>query len=338
MLDVAHRWSRALGPGLVAVVVAWAAVAAAQQPPPPAAEAAPPAEEIAPDPRDFEANLGDLVVEAADVRGLAWEEYRQLLRAHPDEARGLAPEMLSQIEDAPQEWACLGCHEAGINARAWKISLHRKRGFTCRHCHGEAAEVPHPDGMPTPQCEHCHDGMKAIRAGAEISAHGPQGPGSANGCAGCHDPHSMGEEGASSTELVEAGCRDCHEQNQSLVDQHSEFLCATELHLAQVGCMHCHLEGDDSGAVHNVKFGEAAKAVTCTDCHGEDSLLALAGPVEEEPGLLRIHNRKLEREKGYLIGANRLLGLDYAIILLILGACCFPVAHGGLRVLFRRSR
>ena len=64
-----------------------------------------------------------------------------------------------------------------------------------------------------------------------------------------------------------------------------------------------------------------------------------AGPADDDdPGLLRIHNRRLAREKGYLIGANRLLGLDYAIILLILGACSFPIAHGGLRVLFRRSR
>ena len=344
MLDVAHRWSRALGPGLLAVVVAWAAVAAAQQAPLPAEDAAPAGEvdrpsEVAPDPRDFEANLDDLVVDADDVRALAWREYRQLLRAHPDEARTLAPEMLAQIEDAPQEWACLGCHESAIDTRAWKFSLHRKRGFTCRHCHEEAVEIPHADGMPTPQCEHCHDGMKTIRTGAETSAHGPHGPGSSNGCAGCHDPHSMTEDGASAAELVEAGCRDCHETNHDLVAQHSEFLCATELHLAKLGCLHCHLEGDDSAAVHNVKFGEAAKSVACTDCHGEDSLLALTGPVDDEdPGLLRIHNRQLEREKGYLIGANRLLGLDYAIVLLILGACCFPIAHGGLRVLFRRSR
>ncbi len=337
MLEIAHRWSRTLGPGLVAVVVAWAAVAAAQEAPPPPAEPANVAA-AAPDPADFEANLDDLVVDAGDVRALAWEEYRQLLRAHPDEARKLAPEMLPLFEDAPAEWACIGCHEADIDASEWEASLHQGRGFTCRHCHEQAAEVPHPDGMPTPQCEHCHDSMKAIRIGAETSAHGPHGPGAANGCAGCHDPHSMGDEGVSSQELVSAGCRDCHDRDQSLVDQHSEFLCATELHLAKVGCMHCHLEGDDSEAVHNVKFGEAAKAVTCTDCHGEDSVLALAGPVEEDPGLLRIQNRKLEREKGYLIGANRILGLDIAVILMILGACCFPVAHGGLRVLFRRSR
>ncbi len=345
MQDVAHRWSRALGIGLAALLGVWTSGAAAQQAPPPPEEAAPVAEAEAPsqpepkvDPEAFEDHVADLVVEPGDVHAMDWEDYRNLLRKNPDSARKLAPEMLLADPDAPAEWACLGCHEGEIDAGEWENALHKERGFTCRHCHEQAGELPHPEGMPTPQCEHCHDGMASIRAGAKESAHGTHGPGAANNCAGCHDPHSMGESGASAEAMVSAGCRDCHEQNADLVGQHEDFLCATELHLAKVGCMYCHLEGEDSDAVHNVKFGEAAKAVVCTDCHGKDSVLGLADDVEEDAGLLRIQNRKLEREKGYLIGANRIVGLDIAIILLVLGACCFPIGHGGLRILFRRSR
>ena len=346
MQDVAHRWSSALGIGLAALMGVWTSGAAAQQAPPPIEEAAhaagdagaPTQPEPSADPASFAARVDDLVVDPGDVHSMDWEEYRAMLRDRPDSARELAPQMLLVDPDAPAEWACLGCHEAQIDAHEWKNALHRERGFTCRHCHEQAGEVPHPEGMPTPQCEHCHDGMASIRSGAETSAHGPQGPGAANDCAGCHDPHSMSESGASAEEMVSAGCRECHDRSENLVEQHADFLCATELHLAKVGCMYCHLEGSDSEAVHNVKFGEAAAAVACTDCHGKDSLLGLADEVEEDAGLLRIQNRRLEREKGYLIGANRIVGLDIAIILLVLGACCFPIGHGGLRILFRRSR
>jgi len=243
---------------------------------------------------------------------------------------------------APQEWSCLGCHESQIEAEPWMASLHRNsdKRVTCTDCHPEAGQrgddpdtgLPHPAAVSSQHCGDCHDGMDVILAGAETTAHGHRADG-ANGCAGCHDPHTMGE-GIDAVAFVEAGCRDCHDQGEDLAEKHSSFFCQSELHLAKLGGLHCHLEGTDSDAVHNVKFGEAAN-LSCDDCHGADSLLKLAGPVEDEDaGLLKLQNRKLERETGYLIGANRIWGLDLLIILMVVGSLGFPLFHGGLRFFF----
>lgn len=245
----------------------------------------------------------------------------------------------------PQEWSCLGCHETQIDAELWMASLHRNSDekVTCVDCHPEAARtgdgsvpgLPHPAEVSSQHCGDCHDGMDAIHAGAETTAMGHR-PGGANGCAGCHDPHSLAE-GISAQAFVAAGCRECHDADEGLADNHSAFFCQAELHLAKVGCMYCHLEGTDSEAVHNVKSGEAAN-LACDDCHGADSLLGLAsaleGDEEQDTGLLKLQNRKLARETGYLIGANRIWGLDLLIILMVLGSFGFPIVHGGLRIFF----
>jgi len=240
-----------------------------------------------------------------------------------------------QTPTAPQEWSCLGCHETQIEAEAWMASLHRNSGkrVTCTDCHPEAEDVPHPDEVSSLHCERCHDGMGHILTSSETTAMGHR-PGAENGCAGCHDPHTMSAE-IDAAAFVEAGCRECHDADEGLADKHSKFFCQPELHLAKVGCLHCHLEGDDSEAVHNVKFGEAAD-LGCDDCHGADSVLALAAPLgeEEEASPLKMQNRKLARETGYLIGANRIWGLDILIILMVVGSLGFPIVHGGLRIIF----
>ncbi len=257
--------------------------------------------------------------------------------ARPSRAAGggeIQVPRLSWDPDAPEEWACLGCHEPQIDAEAWSASLHHARSVSCRHCHPEAAAVPHPDEVTSQHCGDCHDGMDGVLTGAETSAHGPHGPGAANGCSGCHDPHTLGPEGLDSAAFAATGCLECHDADDDLADRHSSFLCQAELHLAKVGCLQCHLEGDDPASVHNVRFGEAAR-LTCTDCHGSDTVLdASETAADDDRGILAVQNRKLIRETGYLIGANRIVGLDVAMILLVFFAACFPVVHGGLRILF----
>lgn len=264
------------------------------------------------------------------------------MEKHPELAKEFMPLLLPGGPNVPEEWACIGCHETQVDLGDWKASLHRDRSVTCLHCHPEAAGVPHEaDDVSSVHCGTCHVSTGTIMAAAEGSAHGPHAPGAENGCCGCHDPHTMGAEGASAPAMTAAGCLECHDSGDDLAEKHSDFLCAADLHLAKVGCQHCHITGDDSEAVHNVRFGEAA-ALACTDCHGADSMLALAGALEEEPDgvalLVGTANNKLLQETGYLIGANRILGLDILMILLVLGACCFPVFHGGLRILFGRAR
>jgi len=293
----------------------------------------------------------DIVVEdAAEIalpmngtdRPMDIESILEVVKTHPELAHDFMSLLLPQGSDRPAEWSCIGCHESQIERQAWMESLHQNKGVTCLHCHPEAATIPHVDEISAVHCDSCHESSDAIVEDAETSAHGPQGPGAENGCGGCHDPHQMGSEGADAAAMTEAGCLECHGGEEGLTDKHSSFLCAADLHLAKVGCQHCHIEGNDSEAVHNVRHGEAAN-LACTECHGADSRLAMADALEdgdEAEGvvLLQAANNELIRETGYLIGANRILGLDILIILLVLGAMCFPVFHGGLRVLFGRAR
>ena len=269
------------------------------------------------------------------------ESILEVVETHPELAHEFMSLLLPPQADRPQEWSCIGCHESQVERSEWMDSLHHARGVTCLHCHPEANIVPHTGEISAVHCDRCHEHSDAIVEDAETSAHGPHGPGADNGCGGCHDPHRMGSEGADADAMVTAGCLECHDENQDLAEKHSSFLCAADLHLAKVGCQYCHVEGNDSAAVHNVRFGEAAN-VGCTECHGADSRLAMAGSLEEDEDqgivLLQAANNELIRETGYLIGANRILGLDILIILLVLGAMCFPVFHGGLRVLFGRAR
>jgi len=272
-------------------------------------------------------------------RPMDTESVLEVVRTHPELAHDFMSLLLPAEEDRPGEWSCIGCHEAEIERGAWADSLHHVKGVTCLHCHPEANVVPHVGAVSAVHCGQCHDQSNAIVEDAETSAHGPHGPGAANGCRGCHDPHVMGSDGADAAAMAEAGCLECHDRDEDLAEKHSVFLCAADLHLAKVGCQHCHIEGDDSEAVHNVRFGEAAD-VACTECHGAESRLAMASALDDDGGskLLQAANNELIRETGYLIGANRILGLDILIILLVLGAMCFPVFHGGLRVLFGRAR
>ncbi len=276
--------------------------------------------------------------DAMPDRPLSPDIVLPLVEKHPELAHEFMPLLLPADPDQPREWSCLGCHEAQVAPQAWFASVHKQRAVTCLHCHPEGADVPHEGEVSAVHCGTCHAGTDEMVAAAEASAHGPNGPGAANGCGGCHDPHVMGDEGADAAHMAEAGCLECHDEAEDLADRHADFLCAADLHLAVVGCQYCHIQGNDSEAVHDVKFGEAAD-IACTDCHGGDSMLALAGELDEDGlGLLKVNNNALIRETGYLIGANRILGLDILMVLMVLGAMCFPVVHGGLRVLFGRAR
>ncbi len=262
-----------------------------------------------------------------------------LVDKHPELAAEFMPLLMPGGPERPAEWSCLGCHDEQVERAAWMTSVHEARSVSCLHCHPEAVDVPHAEAVDGVHCGKCHRETNAIVADAETSAHGPNGPGAAAGCGGCHDPHVMGEAGADAAAMVTSGCVECHDKDEDLAQKHSEFLAASDLHLAKVGCQYCHIDGNDSAAVHNVKFGEAAD-IGCTDCHGADSVLAVADALDDEEaaGILEVDNNELIRETGYLIGANRILGLDILMILLVLGACCFPVFHGGLRILFRRAQ
>ncbi len=232
--------------------------------------------------------------------------------------------------DAPREWACIGCHEQQVDADAWKNSLHRQAGVSCLHCHPEAEAVPHPDTVSSINCAECHEDANVTVESVAASAHGTSGPGGTNNCSGCHNPHLM-EAGTSGEAFVRAGCLACHDEDDGLVDLHKDAFPSTALHLDKVGCQYCHLQGEASEAVHNVRFGESAK-MECDDCHGKDSEM-LAGGVSDV-GLLKMQNNKLARETGYLIGANRIPLLDYMMILMVLGIFGFPAVHGGLRFYF----
>jgi len=101
-----------------------------------------------------------------------------------------------------------------------------------------------------------------------------------------------------------------------------------KLHLAKVDCLTCH---DPS---------RAAPAKDCQECHAANTILTTEAEGTPEYSLKnwRFTNQELIDKGLYVVGSNRIPGLDLAGILLILLTFAGCAVHGALRFLGRKRK
>ncbi len=127
-----------------------------------------------------------------------------------------------------------------------ETSVHK--GIECTSCH--TGEVPEGAAMPAPVCSTCHP---EIHARYETSIHGKlqtRGISSAASCSSCHGSHAILPMGNPTSPIykknVAATCGQCHSGIASQFEQ----------------------------SIHGTALaGGNFDAPTCTDCHGEHSIL-----------------------------------------------------------------
>ena len=184
----------------------------------------------------------------------------------------------------PGNDTCLMCHAdkaakndqgklIGVDAPAYKASVHGEMQLTCVMCHVDAADAKtvHPGKLKPVDCAGCHEKAVAEYRGTVHGKARTDGKTLAASCTDCHGTHDIkrSKDPASATNHanLEATCSKCH-GSDAYVEK-------------------AHLPGGNVGkkyhdSVHGKllagKGPEKLAAPECTDCHGTHDIRAKTDP------------------------------------------------------------
>lgn len=205
---------------------------------------------------------------------------------------------------------------------------------TCISCHVDVKDLPHNQRLKGVDCKECHE---EFVASIENSAHGEKSSKRSPGCIGCHNVHYGQGKETYEQDFQRKVCLDCHQVYKMDTFKAHENLYEARLHLA-LECMLCH-QGKEKG-VHNIPLVKTFVA-SCEACHQKNTILAKK---KIEPTeffayitMTSFINKDVMKRFGYVIGANRIPGLDTLVILAFLAPLGLPIVHGGLRFITRRK-
>ncbi len=205
---------------------------------------------------------------------------------------------------------------------------------TCISCHADIKDLPHNQRLKAVDCKECHEDSVG---NLEKSAHGSKSGRQSVGCIGCHNVHYGQGKETYERDFARKVCLDCHQAyNMDTLKGHGK-LYEPRLHVA-LDCMLCH-QGKEKG-VHNIPPVKTY-VVACDDCHQKYTILATQKikPTDFFTYITTTSfiNKDVMKRFGYVIGANRIPGLDTLVILAVLAPLGLPVVHGGLRFITRRK-
>ena len=171
---------------------------------------------------------------------------------------------------------CLACHgEAGMKSSAGKdISINPAKHassahsiLSCKDCHTDIREFPHPTKVVRVQCSTCHaDEAKAF----PTSAHSILGE---NSCVSCHgNVHEL----TTAEKLIPGKCVECHSDEVKALESSIHGQAAKKGDPDAPKCISCH------GSIHGVKAGSEADSKvdhknipdTCAKCHSDPGFLS----------------------------------------------------------------
>jgi hypothetical protein len=184
----------------------------------------------------------------------------------------------------PGNDTCLMCHAdkaakndqgklIGVDAPAYKASVHGEMQLTCVMCHADAADgkTEHPGKLKPVDCTGCHEKAVAEYRGTVHGKARADGKTLAASCTDCHGTHTIkrAKDPASATNHanLEATCSKCH-GSDAYVEK-------------------AHLPGGNVGkkyhdSVHGKllagKVPDGKMAPECTNCHGSHDIRAKADP------------------------------------------------------------
>lgn len=178
--------------------------------------------------------------------------------------------------------ACLMCHadasakstagkSIAVDAKVFGQSVHGQMQFKCTDCHTDvsAEKLPHEPKLAPANCASCHEtAVKEYQSTAHAKARAGGNTVAAT-CSDCHGNHDIQKstEPASRTHLtkLEATCGSCH-GNEAVIQK------------AKLPGGNIVAQYHDS--IHGTKTNgtgpDAAKAPTCTGCHGAHKILSKA--------------------------------------------------------------
>jgi cytochrome b subunit of formate dehydrogenase len=150
--------------------------------------------------------------------------------------------------------------------------------LSCKDCHTDIKEFPHPARIARVQCASCHaDEAKAFRT----SAHSILGE---NSCASCHgNVHEL----TAAEKLIPGKCTECHADEAKALASSIHGQAAKNGDPEAPTCVYCH------GSIHSVKDSSQPESAvarqnlpdTCAQCHSNPGFLSrhkipVAHPVE----------------------------------------------------------
>ncbi|HTN50683.1 MAG TPA: cytochrome c3 family protein [Burkholderiaceae bacterium] len=190
----------------------------------------------------------------------------------------LTVSMAVEAADAAPNDTCLMCHgdpgaksDAGksiaVDAKKFGTSVHGQMNFKCTDCHSDvsADKLPHEAKLKPANCGACHE---AAVTAYQSTAHAKARAGGnmvAATCSDCHGSHDIlkSSDPASRTNIAkrEATCGTCH-GNEAVIQK------------AKLPGGNIVAQYHDSihGRKTNGGTPDAAKAPTCTGCHGAHSI------------------------------------------------------------------
>jgi Cytochrome c3 len=196
-----------------------------------------------------------------------------------------APLVASAADAAPPpNDSCLMCHgDAGaksaagksiaVDAKKFAASVHGQMSFKCTDCHSDvsAEKLPHEPKLKPANCAACHEAaVKEYQATAHAKARAGGNMVAAT-CGDCHSTHEIqkSSEPTARTNVarVESTCAACH-GNEAVIQKAK--LPGGNI----VSQYHDSIHGQKT----NGKGPNAAKAPTCTSCHGAHKILSKNDP------------------------------------------------------------
>ncbi|MFZ0687809.1 MAG: cytochrome b/b6 domain-containing protein [Terriglobales bacterium] len=188
----------------------------------------------------------------------------------------LAATMASAAAAPGGDQDCLACHgQAGMKSGAGKsISIDPGKHaasahgvLSCKDCHTDIKEFPHPTKVVKVQCATCHaDEAKAFPG----SAHAALGE---SGCASCHgNVHEV----TTAEKLMPGKCVECHEDEAKTLESSIHGQAAKKGDPDAPKCVSCH------GPIHAVKSASEPDSTvarknmadTCAKCHSDAGFLS----------------------------------------------------------------
>ncbi len=191
-------------------------------------------------------------------------------------ASTLAVAAAAPDKDKNKDQDCLACHgQPGMKSDAGKsISIDPGKHaasahgvLSCKDCHTDIKDFPHPSKVVRVQCATCHeDEAKTFPA----SAHSALGEAA---CASCHGSvHELSTAG----KLMPAKCAECHADEVTALDSSIHGQAAKSGDPDAPKCVSCH------GPIHAIKGSDAPDSTVarknmadiCAKCHSDAGFLS----------------------------------------------------------------
>ena len=198
---------------------------------------------------------------------MAKEDDRRCLNCHGQEHIATIPQQEREtMVVVPESGLTARENPAGLFIEREKISQSVHGQTTCKECHVEVETLPHPDRLPLPQCESCHEEEAEDVSRSRHAAVRQRSEPPAPNCWDCHGSHEILPASEVNPREKIRICASCHQTHSSRIEgvEDGELLVRSYL-----------------DSVHSQETGEpgaGAVGATCEDCHSHHAVLPINDP------------------------------------------------------------